>query len=151
MTASGHKYLLFTLHGRRYALDLAQVAEVDDPPVTWPIPGAPACYPGAMNFHGDIVAVMDLAAFLGLPAIQRMEKVVVLDRSIAALAFLVERVERIVPQDQVQLPDPRSDNGANVLITLPEGDAVLLDATAIAAAAADSIGNRTVHRRSGCF
>jgi|SRR6185369_13695406 len=151
MTETGHKYLLFTLHGRRYALDLAQVAEVDDPPVTWPIPCAPACYPGAMNFHGDIVAVMDLAAFLGFPAIQRMEKVVVLDRNIAALAFLVERVERIVPQEQAQKSDPRGDNRENARISLPEGDAELLDAVAIAAAAADSINNRNVDNSSGCF
>jgi chemotaxis signal transduction protein len=151
MTEAARKYLIFTLHSRRYALDLAQVAEVDDPPVTWPIPGAPACYTGAMNFHGGIVAVMDLAAFLGFQAIQRMETVIVLDPGIAALAFLVERVERIVPQEQVNPPAPWSDNGATATISLPEGDAVLLDAAAIAEAAADSINDRNTAHRSGCF
>ena len=38
------------------------------PPHTWPIPGSPLRYVGAMNFHDTIVAVMDMAAFLGLPS-----------------------------------------------------------------------------------
>ena len=67
MTETEHKYLIFSLQGSRYAFDLAQVAEVCEPLPTWPVPGAPPCYAGAMNFHGTIVAVMDLAAFLGLP------------------------------------------------------------------------------------
>ena len=32
MKNTGHKYLIFTLAGRRYALDLSQVAEVNEPP-----------------------------------------------------------------------------------------------------------------------
>lgn len=135
MTESENKYLLFTLHGRRYAFDLAQVAEVDEPPCSWPIPGAPSCYSGAMNFHGNIVAVMDLAAFLGLSGEQRLEKVVVLNASIAALAFQVERVEQIVPADQVQCDNQvhQLDIGISArTLAMANGDAVLLDANELA-------------------
>jgi len=99
---AGRKYLIFTLPGHRYAVDLAQVAEVDEPPTLWPIPGAPPSYPGAMNFHGSIVAVMDLTAFVGLPAGRPAEKVIVLAPAIASLALLVERVEQIVPASRVR-------------------------------------------------
>jgi chemotaxis signal transduction protein len=62
MSGALRKYLIFTLAGQRFALDLAQVAEVVEQPATWPIPLAPSCYRGAMNFHGTIVAVMDLGS-----------------------------------------------------------------------------------------
>ncbi|MBI2353805.1 MAG: chemotaxis protein CheW [Deltaproteobacteria bacterium] len=139
MTKAGRRYLLFTLQGRFYALDLAQVAEVEEPPLMWPIPGAPSCYPGAMNFHGAIVAVMDLAAFLGHPGAGGREKVIVLDPAIASLAFLVERVVRIVPQEQVEMSAAPGDAFATALLELPEGTATLLDAAAIAARAAETI------------
>lgn len=142
MTKAGRRYLLFTLAGGRYALDLAQVAEVEEPPVTWPIPGAPPCYPGAMNFHGGIVAVMDLALFLGHPGGHGREKVVVLDPAIASLAFLVERVIRIVPGEQVGMSAPPAEAFATALLELPEGNATLLDGAGIAAGAAETINDR---------
>lgn len=129
MTEPGGKYLVFTLPGRRYAVDLSQVAEVEEPPTLWPIPGAPPCYPGAMNFHGSIVAVMDLAAFLGLPGIRQPEKLIVLDPAAASLAFLVERVESIVPADQVQFSDqarPGADGFSSGTLILPDGTTALL-------------------------
>lgn len=142
MTEPEHKYLIFTLHGKRYAFDLVQVAEVIEPPPTWPIPGAPSCYSGAMNFHGAIVAVMDLAAFLGISGDQCLEKVVVLNAGIAALAFLVERVERIVPADQVQYGsqvhqvDKEISSGT---LSMADGGAILLDAAGLAQVATDRI------------
>lgn len=142
MTDVEQKYLLFTLQGRRYAFDLAQVAEVGEPLPTWPIPGAPACYPGAMNFHGTIVAVMDLAAFLGFSGEHCLEKVVVLNAGLAALAFLVERVERIVPADQVQygIQVQQLDTGISTrTLTLANGEAELLDAAELAHAATERI------------
>ena len=142
MTEAENKYLIFTLHGRRYAFDLAQVAEVDEPLPTWPIPGAPSCYSGAMNFHGTIVAVMDLAAFLGFSGEQRLEKVIVLNADIAALAFQVERVERIVSADQVQYGNQvqQVDTGISArTLTMANGDAVLLDAAELAHEATERI------------
>jgi len=142
MTESEHKYLLFTLQGRRYAFDLAQLAEVDEPLPTWPIPGAPPCYSGAMNFHGTIVAVMDLAAFLGFSSNQSLQKVIVLNAGIAALAFLVERVERIVPADQVQHGNQvqQLETGISYrTLVLADGDAVLLDAVELAQEATERI------------
>lgn len=106
MTAREQKFLIFAQSGRRYAFDLAQVAEVEEPQVTWPIPGAPDCYAGAMNFHGAIVAVMDLATLLGHARGAGQEKLIVLDGGLASLAFLVDRVERIVPAEQVEIGEP---------------------------------------------
>ncbi|GFE59721.1 chemotaxis protein CheW [Geobacter sp. AOG2] len=139
MTRHQHGYLLFTLQGRPYAVNLLQVAEVDEPPFTWPIPGRAPCYVGAMNFHDTIVAVMDLAAFLGLPSYHDLEKVLVADPRIASLAFLVERVIRIAPPEQAVLGAAPDVPCAAALLHLPEGDCVLLDVAAIAQRAAETI------------
>ena len=134
------KYLIFTLSGRHYAFDLAQVLEVVEQPAIWPIPLAPPCYHGAMNFHGTIVAVMDLAMFLGLPVGHGSDKLIVLDTRIAALAFSVEAVTRITPLGPTELAGNTGD-GAFALgqLNLPEGKVILLDAVAIAEHAAETI------------
>lgn len=127
ITAHNRKFLIFSLHDTLYALDLAQVAEVDDPPRMWPIPLAPACYSGALNFHGDIVAVMDLAIFLGLAASGHPGKMVVLHQEVAALAFLVDTIVRIVPAYEVSFAPPPGNGIAASTLILAEGEALLLD------------------------
>jgi len=139
MTRHQHGYLLFTLQGRTFAVNLLQVAEVDEPPPTWPMPGKASCYAGAMNFHDTIVAVMDLAAFLGLPSYHDLEKVIVADPRIASLAFLVERVVRIAPPEQATLGEAPDIPCAAALLRLPEGECVLLDVAAVAQRAAETI------------
>jgi len=142
MSDTAHKYLIFSLSGRRYAFDLAQVAEVVERPATCPIPLAPPYYHGAMNFHGTIVAVMDLAAFLGLPSGHDVEQSIVLDARIAALAFSVEAIIRITPQDQAELSgEPGAEPFTVGQLNLPDGRAILLDATAMAQKAAETINN----------
>jgi chemotaxis signal transduction protein len=135
MTAAAQQYLIFLLNDQRFAFDLSQVAEVEELQVTWPIPMAPSCYIGAMNFHGTILAVMDLAAFLGLVGARKPEKVIVLDTRIASLALLVEKVIRIETIGQVGLRE--GNNG--IFVCLPDGDATLLDATIIADQAGEKI------------
>jgi chemotaxis signal transduction protein len=140
MSESVCKYLIFTLSGRYYAIDLAQVREVVEQPAIWPIPLAPPCYHGAMNFHGTIVAVMDLAMFLGLPAGHGSDNLIVLDTRIAALAFSVEAVTRITPQSPTELSGNTGDEAfALGQLDLSEGKVILLDAAAIAAHAAETI------------
>ena len=139
MSSTGCKYLIFSLSGDLYAFKLSQVAEVCEPQPVWPIPAAPPCYQGAMNFHGAIVAVMDLAAFLGFAEQKNTEKLIVLHGGIAALAFLVERVVRIVSTGHVETEKATGVPFSCAFITLPEGRATLLDAQAIAKQATLSI------------
>ncbi|MDA8413760.1 MAG: chemotaxis protein CheW [Desulfobacteraceae bacterium] len=142
MTEAGRKYLIFTLSGHRYAFDLDRVAEVVEQPAICPIPLAPPCYPGAMNFHGTIVAVMDLACFLGLPGMHGAEKVIVLDTRIAALAFSVENIIRITPAGQSGIFTAGGATDFSLgQLDLAEGKAILLDAAAIAEHAARTIND----------
>ncbi len=142
MNDGAQSFLIFTLSGARYAVALPQVAEVIDRAVTWPIPLAPGYYHGAMNYHGSIVAVMDLAHFLGRGAGSATGKVIVLTPGIASLAFMVESIVRITPLGQADLLDAVGDHpfAAGELI-LPEGRAILLDAEGIATRAAETIND----------
>jgi purine-binding chemotaxis protein CheW len=131
MTTHDRKFLIFSLQGSLYALDLKQVAEVGDPPQMWPIPLAPDCYSGALNFHGDIVAVMNLPLFLGLAGCSQPGKIVVLQMEAASLAFLVDAVVRIVSEEEVSF-NPAPDNGfAVATLSIPEGEAIQLDLEAL--------------------
>jgi len=133
MTSSNRKFLIFRLQDSLYALDLAQVAEVSDPPQMWPIPLAPLCYAGALNFHGDVIAVMNLATFLGLPGSSKPGKVIVLRQDIASLAFLVDTVVRIISEEEasVSLPPPSCDGFAAATLRLPDGEAIQLDVDSV--------------------
>lgn len=139
MSEAARKYLIFQLAGQRFAFDLAQIAEVIEPPETWPIPMAPRCYTGAANFHGTIVASMDLATFMDLPANRSIEKCIVIDTRIASLALLVEQVLRIVSVDQTDLHNGSDRPFAAGELKLSDGPALLLDAVAIAERASELI------------
>lgn len=136
MTSNNRKFLIFALQSSLYALDLAQVAEVGDPPQMSPIPLAPACYSGALNFHGDIVPVMNLSLFLGLTeCIQPQKIIVLLHREFASLAFLVDTVVRIISEDEVSFGNPPDICFATATLGLPGGEAIQLDIGALALSA----------------
>lgn len=139
MAADERKFLIFFMHESRYAFDLGHVAEVADPVKSWPIPLAPAYYCGAINFHGAIVAVMDLASFLGFEPVPDFEKIIILDVNIASLGFQVERVARIVSERDVELLDAPDARFALAELILPEGNATLLDVAAIISEAENTI------------
>lgn len=141
MNSDGCKYLIFSLSGELFALELSQVAEVCEPQPLWPVPAAPSYYRGAMNFHGAVVAVMVLAEFMGLTVDSKMEKLVVLHESIAALAFLVERVIRIVPAAQVELLEGEERPFASGTGVISEGKARLLDARVITEQATERVNS----------
>jgi purine-binding chemotaxis protein CheW len=131
MTSNNRKFLIFALQSSLYALDLAQVAEVGDPPQMSPIPLAPACYSGALNFHGDIVPVMNLSLFLGLTECIQPQKIIVLTQEVVSLAFLVDTVVRIISEDEVSFGKPPDISFASATLGLPDGEAIQLDLGAV--------------------
>jgi purine-binding chemotaxis protein CheW len=139
MTGHAKKFLIVSLQNTFYALDLAQVAEVGDPPQTWPIPLAPACYKGALNFHGDIVSVLDLSFLLGLPECSTPGKIVVVHRDIGSIAFLVDRVVKIISATEISSTRASENNLADVVFSLPDGEASKLDLEALVLFAANTI------------
>lgn len=64
--SAGRLYLTCTLAGRRYLVAAGVVREVEEVSGVTPLPAAPIWLRGVMNLRGTIIAVADLATFLGL-------------------------------------------------------------------------------------
>lgn len=88
--------LVFRVAEELYGLEVAKIQEVSESLPLHYIPRAPAHLLGAVNFHGNILPVLDLAAYLGFPRGQRDPRVVVLVPELGALALAVTTVGRIV-------------------------------------------------------
>jgi purine-binding chemotaxis protein CheW len=58
----------FTLDGQRYALLLSALERVIHTTESTPLPKAPPIITGIINFHGEIIPVVDIRARFGLPS-----------------------------------------------------------------------------------
>lgn len=91
--------LTFTLGEELFGLEIACIQEILEAPRSFFIPNAPDHYLGAINSHGKILPVIDLADLLNLPTSGEFQQVLVLSDEIRALALAVSRVGRILPFD----------------------------------------------------
>lgn len=105
--------LVFRLGEELYGLEVAKIQEVVESPVLYYIPRASEHFLGAINFHGIILPVLDLAAYLGFARGQRDNRVIVLASDLCSLALAVTSVGRIVPCDaDALLPLPQERQAA---------------------------------------
>jgi purine-binding chemotaxis protein CheW len=120
------RLILFVLHGSRYALRLRDVAEVMEIPRIYPIPRVPHYFAGVMNFHGNLVSVLDLAAFLlGVPR-HPQGQVLVLDTRIANLALWVESVENVRSADILRDESACAEPLVESALTMSDGEVKML-------------------------
>ncbi len=90
------RHVVFRVGSERYALPLEAVREVVVPqPPFARVPRCPDAVRGVMNLRGRVVAVVDLAQLVGLPA-QKLEpggsQVLILDHGKRALGLLIAGV-----------------------------------------------------------
>jgi purine-binding chemotaxis protein CheW len=107
--------LLFTLGEEIYGLEISAIQEiVEDPPLYY-VPRAEGALVGAINFHSQVLAVIDLSALLGLPGEKRDHRRVVLTPQFKSLVLTVGSIHRIVNLDLSELqPTPSSTGGKAV-------------------------------------
>jgi purine-binding chemotaxis protein CheW len=120
------RLLVFNVCGNRYALDLQDVAEVLAPSMTFPVPWAPGFLKGAMNFHGNLVTLLDLAEFMNIGAMDREGNFLVLDKRIANLALWVDGVENILLADAVLEEDESDDPLVDKVLIMADGEIRML-------------------------
>lgn len=77
---SGEQHLVFRLAGAEYAAPLADVLEIGHLPRVTPAPHVPPWVLGVSSVRGDIVSVVDLRGFLGLPGVRDLPGRFVLTR-----------------------------------------------------------------------
>ena len=91
------RFLVFHAGKVGYALPLREVAEVLEAPPVFPLPRVPDHVLGAINVHGALTAVVDLARFTGTGRARPDGKALVIDARLAALALWVDDVGSILP------------------------------------------------------
>ncbi|MDO3378388.1 chemotaxis protein CheW [Geoalkalibacter halelectricus] len=87
--------LIFGLGAEWYAIEICRVREVVLADTLHPVPRAPAALLGAVNFHGSVVPVLDLGAWLGFARGARDARIIVLEGEALSLALAVDRIHRI--------------------------------------------------------
>jgi purine-binding chemotaxis protein CheW len=136
------RHVLFRAGGERFALPLDTVREVVIPqPPFARVPRSGAAVRGAMNLRGRVVAVVDLAALMGVGEevlSAGRGQVVILDRDRRALGLLVSTVLGVeaLPPGSTEAPGSMVRGVGQV----GGGAVTLLDADAVAAHAAALFG-----------
>lgn len=84
----------FMLAGQHFAADMAQVAEILQPPRLTKVPGVRSWVLGVANVRGRLVPIMDLAGLMGLPskANWRSRRVLVVEQGDHMVGLLVDAV-----------------------------------------------------------
>ena len=126
MMDATNRLLVFSLRGSRYAITLENVAEVMEPPLIYPIPHAPHFFPGIMNFHGNLVSVLDLALFLSGAPRNPQGKILVLDARIANLSLWVDTIENIGSTDGILEEYESDENLVEKLLMMADGEVKML-------------------------
>ncbi|NIQ08724.1 MAG: hypothetical protein GWO23_03170, partial [Gammaproteobacteria bacterium] len=88
--------LIFRLGDDLYGLEIDTIQEIIEDPVHHYAPLAHGVLKGAINFHGQILAVVDLPELLGFAGEQRDHRQLVLTHDCQSMVLLVSCVERIV-------------------------------------------------------
>lgn len=126
-------YLLFSLHGLRYAVEAQAVREIFWLPRLSPIEETPPSIVGAINFRGTIVPVMDLAIRFGHPPSRYhlTDVVIMLEWQGARMAVIVsevQSVEEIAPAQVQKLTREQAAPARSHLVAgeIKLGDDVLM-------------------------
>ncbi len=137
------RHVVFRVASERFALPLGAVREVVLPqPPFARVPRSSDAVRGVMNLRGRVVAVVDLAALVGLPS-QRLEagtgQVLILEHGKRALGFLIGGVLGVEP-----LAPPEDCAPGLVLGVAPAsaGAVTVLGADALASEAGRLFGGR---------
>ena len=102
--------LIFKLADEWFGLEVDDLQEIVESPELNYVPRAPDWIIGAINFHGNIVPVLDLGKYMGLADSAYGDRAVVLPIGQKALALGVSGIHRIVPLDpDLMLPCQREE------------------------------------------
>jgi len=96
------KALLFKIGAETFALDFNQIQKVVESPGLFAIPLAPPFFSGALNFHNQIIPVLDLAGYLEIATQQRDSRVIILDLSRYGMALSVGAIKNFHSLEEVK-------------------------------------------------
>jgi len=129
--------LIFTLAEEIYGLEIDAIQEIVEDPSLHYVPRAEGVLTGAINFHGQVLAVIDLPALLGFAGARRDHRHVVLTPEFKSLALIISGIEKIVELDLSVLQPPPENLGNKAT-----RGAIELDETMVNLLDTDEVFNR---------
>ncbi len=102
--------LVFKASETSCALDISYVAEIVRDPILTHVPGLPAWVLGVTSHHGEVISVVDLSRFLGLPARTTANSgMIVATAGDQMIGMMVDEIGIMVtfPAEQIQSPPSR--------------------------------------------
>jgi len=123
----------FRLASELYAVEYHFVREVYPLRYFAPLPGTPAFVLGIMNLRGQVLSIVDLRVFFGLPAkgLGELNKVIVLRDERMEFGILADEVlgVRALPRLGLQSSLPTlTDDKAGYLLGIADGGTAVIDA-----------------------
>ncbi|MBW2451800.1 MAG: chemotaxis protein CheW [Deltaproteobacteria bacterium] len=122
--------LLFQLDDLTYGIKVESVQEIVEKPEQYPLPGAKGCLRSVINFHGEVLAVINLPKLCRCKASHLDTRLIVLTDEFHSLAVQVNSVGSVVEIDIDRVASPGPGSGPPVLGTCQhddEGDIHLFD------------------------
>ena len=124
--------LEFILGRESYAVESADVREVCPPNDLTPLPCAPPFVLGIINLRGQIISVVDLKKFFGLPGkgLPERGRVIVIRSGRMEFGVLADTITgmRSIPRDDIQPPPALTSIDSEYLKGIAGDGLVLLDA-----------------------
>jgi len=98
------RLVAFSLDTRRFAVALSSVARVERIVAVTPLPKAPDIVAGIINFHGQVIPVVDIRSRFNIPPrhVDLNDQLLIIQTVRRTIAFIVDNVEGVIdaPRDQ---------------------------------------------------
>jgi purine-binding chemotaxis protein CheW len=103
------KIVLFSLEEPRYALYLSEVVKIERAVEITPLPKAPQVVSGVINFHGEIIPVIDIRKLFRLPQrdIHLEDQFIIARTSQRLVGLVVDSVNGVYDLEHHQTIDAR--------------------------------------------
>ena len=119
--------LIFTLGDELYGLEIDAIQEIIEEPALHYVPRAEGVLTGAINFHGQVLAVIDLPTLLGFSATERDHRQVALTPEFKSLVLTVSNIQRIVKVDLTTLQPPPENSQGRAIRGVAEFDEMMVN------------------------
>ena len=98
----------FNLASETYAIETSSIREITALISISKVPGAPDFIAGIINLHGQIVALVDLKKYYGLPSLERNAetKVLILGAERIEFGIIADTVDTVLKLQRSDLHDP---------------------------------------------
>lgn len=119
--------LIFTLGDEVYGLEIDAIQEIIEDPSQHYVPRAEGVLTGAINFHGQVLATIDLSELLGFTGEERDHRRVVLTPEFKSLALSVGSIQRIAKLDLSTLQPPPANARASAIRGVADLDETIIN------------------------